>query len=218
MEHTLYPGLQSLQDVIQSVFLRHIFDLQHEPQKCLYIVLNSARVHQRHQLVPCEPRLIPWSELCPQLFLHLRRSSITSILDGDGSATFEKKWKSEAANGIEFRNNKREKQKMKQVVELNFQLCNSLLNFLLQTVVIQSMCRLHFSLTTLPHVFLALCFLAPGMLRSMNEIGSKWFLTIGTTIGSSPRKITILSAQIMGIALATLINPVQGIHYTMNKS
>jgi hypothetical protein len=75
-------------------------------------------VHRHHQLVPCEPRLIPWSKLCPQIFLHLTRSSITSILDGDAAATFEKKWKSEAANGIEFRNNKREKQKMKQVVEL----------------------------------------------------------------------------------------------------
>ena len=59
MEHTLHLGLQSLHEVIQLVFLRHIFDLQHEPQKRLYIVLNVARVHQRHQLVPCEPRLIP---------------------------------------------------------------------------------------------------------------------------------------------------------------
>jgi hypothetical protein len=118
MEHTLHPGLESLQEVIQLVFLRHIFDIQHEPQKRLYIVLNLARVHQRHQLVSCEPRMIPWSELCPQLFLHLTRSSITSIPDGDASATFQKKWKSEAANGIEFRKNKSEKQKMKQVVEL----------------------------------------------------------------------------------------------------
>ena len=43
---------------------------------------------------------------------------MTSISDGDASATFEKKWKSKAANGIEFRNNKHEKKKMKQVVEL----------------------------------------------------------------------------------------------------
>ena len=118
MEHTLHPGLQSLKEVIQLVFLQHIFDLQHEPQKRLYIVLNPARVHKRHQLVPCEPRLIPWSELRPQLFLDLTRNSITSILDGDASATFEKKQKSEAINGIEFRGNKREKKKMQQVVEL----------------------------------------------------------------------------------------------------
>lgn len=41
-----------------------------------------------------------------------------SILDGDVSATFEKKRKSEAANGIESRNNKREKRKLQLIAEL----------------------------------------------------------------------------------------------------
>lgn len=43
---------------------------------------------------------------------------IGSNLDGDASSTFEKKRKSEAANGIDFRNNKREKRKLQQVAEL----------------------------------------------------------------------------------------------------
>lgn len=45
-------------------------------------------------------------------------SGIANNLDGDASSTFEKKRKSEAANDIEFRNNKREKRKMQQVAEL----------------------------------------------------------------------------------------------------
>lgn len=47
-----------------------------------------------------------------------RENVKASIQDGDISVTFEKKRKPEAANGIDSRNNKREKRKLQQVAEL----------------------------------------------------------------------------------------------------